>query len=200
MDLNWDSHPFHVRGTFTSAQMRTIRELLAYYEDTIYWGGDWTDPIDEMHWQMGYGSYNNPKTESFIARKIRSDGFSTFRRGVIQARPIDVPVDAGVGYESRSPYKTPGEGKLGGLDFFELSVDSMVHQLYVEWSAIMLGEQDAVMRVARAAAGRGADTSPTFVRRARAVLAKVDPAVLQTVLDSMEVSDPDILTELARMV
>lgn len=85
MDLNWDSHAFHVKGTFGAGQMRTIRELLDFYEGTIFWAGDWTDPIDEMHWQMGYGTYGNPKVASFIARKIRSDGYSTFRRGPIQA-------------------------------------------------------------------------------------------------------------------
>jgi hypothetical protein len=53
---------------------------LDYYEDTIYWGGNWRSPIDEMHWQMGYGTYGNPNTADFIARKVRPDGFSTFRR------------------------------------------------------------------------------------------------------------------------
>lgn len=81
MDLNWGSHPFHARGTFNPGQMRTIRELLAFYEDTIFWAGDWNNPVDEMHWQMGYNSYNNPRTSDFIRRKIRPDGFSTFRRG-----------------------------------------------------------------------------------------------------------------------
>ena len=80
MDLCWDSHPFHVRGTFNSAQMATIRKLLDFYEGTIYWGGDWTDPIDEMHWQMGYDTYGNPAVDDLIRRKVRADGFSTFRR------------------------------------------------------------------------------------------------------------------------
>lgn len=87
MDLNWDSHPFHAKGTFNANQMRTIRELLDFYEGTIFWAGDWKSPIDEMHWQMGYGTWNNSNVGSFIARKIRSDGFSTFRRGVIEAKP-----------------------------------------------------------------------------------------------------------------
>ena len=86
MDLNWDSHPFHVKGTFTAAQMKTIRELLEFYEGTVFWAGDWRTPIDEMHWQMGYGTWNNPKVGSFIARKVRSDGYSTFRRGGIAAK------------------------------------------------------------------------------------------------------------------
>lgn len=80
MDLDWDSHPFQVSGTFTADQMVTIRALLAFYEDTIYWGGDWSSPIDEMHWQMGYNTYQNPSTQDFINRKIGPDGFSTYRQ------------------------------------------------------------------------------------------------------------------------
>lgn len=90
MDLNWGGmgdygHPFRVRGTFNAEQMSTIRELLEWYEDTIYWGGDWTDPVDEMHWQMGYNTYGNPHVDDFIKRKIRPDGFSTFRRKGVPA-------------------------------------------------------------------------------------------------------------------
>lgn len=80
-DFNWNGHAFRVRGTFTADQMATIRELLDFYEGTIFWGGDWHDPIDEMHWQLGYDTYGDPATQSFIDRKIRSDGYSTFRRG-----------------------------------------------------------------------------------------------------------------------
>lgn len=78
MDLNWNSHPFHVRGTFTAAQHAGIVILLNFYEANIYWGGNWTDPIDEMHWQMGYDTYGSPDTADFINRKILPNGFSTF--------------------------------------------------------------------------------------------------------------------------
>lgn len=80
MDLNWNSHPFRVRGTFTPAQMVQIRKLLAFYDGMIFWAGDWTDPIDEMHWQMDYGSWNNPAVANFVKTKIRADGFSTYQR------------------------------------------------------------------------------------------------------------------------
>lgn len=95
MDLNWNSHPFQKRGTFTAAQLATIRELQDFYEGTVFWGGDWGSPVDEMHWQLSslanggdINTFNNPHTQDFINRKIRPDGYSTFRRG-------DVPsVDA----------------------------------------------------------------------------------------------------------
>lgn len=97
MDLNWNSHPFQKRGTFTAAQMATIRELQDFYEGTVFWGGDWGSPVDEMHWQLAslanggnINTYGNPAVGSFIARKIRADGFSTFRRGnaPVSAAPI----------------------------------------------------------------------------------------------------------------
>ncbi|OMC44723.1 hypothetical protein A5742_27515 [Mycolicibacterium fortuitum] len=88
MDLNWNSHPFQKRGTFTAAQLSTIRELQDFYEGTVFWGGDWGSPVDEMHWQLSslanggdINTFNNPHTQDFINRKIRPDGYSTFRRG-----------------------------------------------------------------------------------------------------------------------
>lgn len=90
MDLNWRSHPFHVKGTFTSGQMRVIREMQDFYEGHVFWAGDWNDPIDEMHWQMDYDTYRNPAVGDFIRRKIRPDGFSTFRRG--SAPPDAAPI------------------------------------------------------------------------------------------------------------
>jgi hypothetical protein len=79
IDIDWERHAFHVKGTF-GEKLSPLRELLNWYEGTVFWGGDWTDPIDEMHFQMGYNTYNNPKTADFITRKIRADGFSTYKR------------------------------------------------------------------------------------------------------------------------
>jgi predicted chitinase len=80
-DLNWDSHPFRILNAgFSSAQIKTIRDLLEFYEGTIFWGNDWENPRDAMHFQLGYETYGNDHTQDFIDRKIRSDGYSTFRR------------------------------------------------------------------------------------------------------------------------
>ncbi|QAX93174.1 lysin A [Mycobacterium phage Bexan] len=89
MDLNWNTHPFRVNyAGFDQAKIATMRELLAFYEGTVFWGQDWTDPKDSMHIQLAsltnggqFNTYGNPKTADFIARKIRADGYSTFRRG-----------------------------------------------------------------------------------------------------------------------
>ena len=108
VDLNWSDHPFKVKGTFSSSQMETIRELLAYYDKTIFWGGDWKSPIDEMHWQMGYNTYNNPATQNFIDSKIRRDGFSFFRK-VEENPPVErmpvVPADGGTYWADVSQYQ-----------------------------------------------------------------------------------------------
>lgn len=87
IDLNWDSHPFHVRGTLNVGQMAVLRQMLDFYEGTVFWAGDWEDPIDEMHSQMGYDTWNNSHTQDVINRKIRSDGFSTFRRDITAPPP-----------------------------------------------------------------------------------------------------------------
>lgn len=81
MDLNWNSHPFQVANAgFDAAKLARVRELLDFYEGTIYWGNDWTTPKDAMHFQMGYDTYKNAHTADFINRKIRADGYSTFER------------------------------------------------------------------------------------------------------------------------
>ena len=96
MDLNWDSHPFRVADAGYSPQMiDTMRELLDFYEKTIWWANDWDEPKDAMHHQMGYDTFNNPHTGDFIARKIRVDGFSTFRRG---GTPSPPPMSKADGY------------------------------------------------------------------------------------------------------
>ena len=83
MDLNWSDHTFKVSyAGFTQAEIKACRELLAFYEGMIFWGQDWNSPKDAMHFQMGYNTYNNiAKCNDFIKRKVRADGFSTFRRG-----------------------------------------------------------------------------------------------------------------------
>lgn len=117
MDLNWDSHAFEERGSFNADELRTIQELLDFYEGTIFWAGvdwsagGWGSPIDEMHWQMGYGTYDtdadrpDPKCQDFINRKIRPDGFSTFRRG-------DAPV---LSAKDRYALATITEGRRLGI-------------------------------------------------------------------------------------
>ena len=95
LDLNWDSHPFKVKDAgYNAAQIKTIREMLAYYEKLVWWGNDWDSPKDAMHYQMGYdtyGSENVDRVQKWIDTHIREDGFSTFRRGGVVAPPVVAP-------------------------------------------------------------------------------------------------------------
>lgn len=91
VDWNWSDHPVKIRDAgwngstiIPGNQVPQMRELLAWYEGMIYWGNDWNSFIDSMHFQMGYNTYgsaNVARVQSFIDRKIRADGYSTYRRG-----------------------------------------------------------------------------------------------------------------------
>jgi D-alanyl-D-alanine carboxypeptidase len=52
IDLNAPEHPNGRRGTFTPAQVDTLRGLLAGYAGVIAWGGDFTGTDDEMHFEI----------------------------------------------------------------------------------------------------------------------------------------------------
>jgi D-alanyl-D-alanine carboxypeptidase len=54
MDLNWDSHPFHAQGTFGNKFPELRRLLDEEFDGCVWWGGDWEDPIDEMHFQLNF--------------------------------------------------------------------------------------------------------------------------------------------------
>jgi predicted chitinase len=98
IDYNWNDHPMGPEAGDPAAgwkgsalvkgdEVPAIRKLLAWYEGTVFWGNDWQTPKDSMHFQMGYKTYDPDKggaaawVEDFIARKIRPDGFSRYRRG-----------------------------------------------------------------------------------------------------------------------
>lgn len=117
VDYNWEDHPFRIKDSgwdgsvlINGSQLPAMRELLAWYEGMVFWGNDWDNPKDSMHFQMGYntccGGANAARVDSFIQRKIRADGFSTWRRGgvprgggtaVIPAAPANpIPVAVGL--------------------------------------------------------------------------------------------------------
>ena len=73
---------------------------------------------------------------------------------------------------SRSIYRTPGEGPIDTAVGMVLNLDAMTHAQFVERLA-KLGDRDAIERVARTAAGRGAVTEQWAVDHAKSVLAEV---------------------------
>ena len=64
MDLDWngpDGHTFRFgipeSVAYPGDEARNVRELIDYYEDLIFCGGNW-DILDWMHFQMGGGTYD----------------------------------------------------------------------------------------------------------------------------------------------
>ena len=96
-------------------------------------------------------------------------------------------------YSSLSAYRTPGEGTVGDWVQIDRNQDAMLHQIFVEWSAVQFGEAESVYRVFRSAAGKGAVTTPAFMAHAQSVLRKVPQDVLDQVLQSIEKNDPDLI-------
>jgi predicted chitinase len=85
MDLNWQLHPFRVDyAGFDGPKIARMRDLLAFYNfeglQIMFWAQDWRTPKDAMHHQLGYNTYGDPRVQRFIDQRIRSDGFSTYRR------------------------------------------------------------------------------------------------------------------------
>lgn len=65
-DFNWDSHPFHVAGTYGD-KLPALRALLDEFDGGVWWGGDWTDPIDEMHFQLNWPE-GDPRNDALAAK------------------------------------------------------------------------------------------------------------------------------------
>jgi putative chitinase len=91
MDLNWNGPPeapvfrygITKERAYPGPKAKALDELLDWYEGMIFCGGYWSIR-DWMHFQMGgntYGSQHVAKVNDFIRRKIRPDGFSTYKRG-----------------------------------------------------------------------------------------------------------------------
>lgn len=52
VDVNATRHPNGKRGTFTAAQVKALREILAELDGVVKWGGDFKRVPDEMHFEI----------------------------------------------------------------------------------------------------------------------------------------------------
>lgn len=115
LDLNATEHPFHTKAsdTFTPDQIAAIRRGQRLFEDFIFWGEDWTNSRDPMHFQLATGSANgklftpgsgvgpSPALADFAARKIRG-GY------LIEGPPdIDLSADLLIGFAQLGPAGRP---------------------------------------------------------------------------------------------
>jgi hypothetical protein len=85
---------------------------------------------------------------------------------------------------SRSIYRTPGEGAVDVPVGMLLNIDAMQHAELIERLAKQ-GDRDAVMRVARTAAGQGAARDRQAIAQAQTVLADIErttPSILEQFL------------------
>lgn len=100
MDLNWngaDGRTFRYgiseAQAYPGPKAQAVRDLIDFYEGTVFCGGSWSIR-DWMHFQLGGNTYDQasdrPKQKvlDFIARKIRADGFSTYKRGGTTNPPV----------------------------------------------------------------------------------------------------------------
>jgi hypothetical protein len=73
VDLNATQHPRGVKNTFTAAQERAVRRILASMRDertgreVVRWGEDYTTTVDGMHFEINAGA----DAVSRVARRIR---------------------------------------------------------------------------------------------------------------------------------
>lgn len=70
LDINATRHPNGARGTFTSAQVKAIRVILADLSPAIRWGGDYTGTPDEMHFEINCSA----ATVAQVAARLPSGG------------------------------------------------------------------------------------------------------------------------------
>jgi len=68
LDLNAPKHPMGKAGTFNASQVAKIREILAFCEGAVRWGGDYSVRKDEMHFEINKGEMMVAR----IAAKIRA--------------------------------------------------------------------------------------------------------------------------------
>ncbi len=142
-DYNWEDHPLHVKdGGWNGSvlipgdQVPAVRELLAFYEGMVFWGNDWRSPVDSMHFQVGYNTHgpeNFARVHNFIQRKIRADGYSTFRRGGVArggtATPAN-PIPAKSGLSARVLWDIAGRPARMPLGRYEELLPVFVGMLH----------------------------------------------------------------------
>ncbi len=84
IDLNATRHVLGRVGTFTSAQLRELRKVLAEAGGTIRWGGDYAGRKDEMHFEI---IRNLPAVKAALARiNGKGNGMATLEEILTEVR------------------------------------------------------------------------------------------------------------------
>lgn len=87
LDYNWRKHPFHAWNTWGAGRAK-VDKIITDFRGTIEFGGNWTSPRDEMHFELAYGPAN--KVALDLANELYIDGlWGIFKPG---QQPIPGPV------------------------------------------------------------------------------------------------------------
>ncbi len=70
VDLNAPRHPIGASGTFSAAQMRSLRPILDELIPVVRWGGDFAARKDEMHFEI----VGTPEQVAAVAARLRGGG------------------------------------------------------------------------------------------------------------------------------
>lgn len=113
IDLNWNRHPRGAKGTFTAAQVRAIRQILAECFGAIYWGGDYRNPsiVDEMHFEINANQVMCDKVWRAIQARQNQPAP---KKGEVEMDHFSVP--AGYAYDE-SGDNIIDSSLIGGLPF-----------------------------------------------------------------------------------
>ena len=90
IDYNWNKHQFHKWGTW-GANRAKVDKILNDFRGTIEFGGNWTSPRDEMHFELAFGPAHRGALD--LANELYIDGlWGIFKPGVKpNPGPIVVP-------------------------------------------------------------------------------------------------------------
>lgn len=88
LDYNWNKHPFHAWGTW-GANRGKVDKIINDFRGTVEFGGDWTSPRDEMHFELHYGE-GHAGTEA-LATDLRNGLWGIFGTGTAPTAGAELP-------------------------------------------------------------------------------------------------------------
>ena len=171
MDLNWngaDGRTFRLgipeERAYPPPKNQQLRELLDWYEDMVFCGGFW-NIRDWMHLEMGgntYGSQNVERVNDFIRRKIRADGFSTFKRG---GTPQPPPPPPPLSKQDQYALAVMAEGRRRGITPRGIQIAFSVVYVESNWKMYANSKVPESLKLPHDAVGQDHDSVGLFQQR-----------------------------------
>lgn len=95
VDVNAPKYPWGAR-VMPGARKQKIREGLALFEGTVFWGADWAR-ADEMHYQMAFRE-GDPRNEAFAAKLLAG------HLGIYKTAPTTTPQEGDMDFATFKKY------------------------------------------------------------------------------------------------